>query len=256
MPSKVSQFQKFTMERIERSAIKGAPWNPRKLSDAAKRKISKGLKEIGLLGPVIVNKRTMQLVGGHQRLACLDALEGKGSYSLDVAMVALSEKRAKEAALLLNNADAMGEWDLKALHDMLPDLDIGLAGFDQVGLDLLFDGSEFSSLFGKKSQTPGTQAAVEALEAISSLSDDTEAPDDAETVKRKASADAVAEMRKTSKGMSVKEDTERYAVVIFNTRPERQAFMERLGLDPAGRYVTAAQLAPHLAQSTGKRSRH
>ena len=48
------------------------------------------------------------------------------------------------------------------------------------------------------------------------------------------------------RGMSAAEDTERFAVVIFNNRSEREDFVERLGLERSGRYITAAQLQPHL----------
>lgn len=260
----VSKHQRFKMERMPRSALSGAPWNPRTISDTAKRKLQENLKRVGLLAPITVNSETMQVVGGHQRLACLDALEGNPDYLLDVAMVKLTDKQAKEAALFLNNLEGQGEWDLAALASILPELNLDNTGFDQVALDIIFDGTEFSSMFGEKAQSPSAQSTFGELAAMSALRDNPAdvagssedddgdddgqpaAPeaDDTEGVKRKASADAVAEMRKTSKGMTVAEDTERFAVVIFNSRADREAWNARVGLDKGTRYVPYALIEP------------
>ena len=53
-------------------------------------------------------------------------------------------------------------------------------------------------------------------------------------------------MRKTSKGMTVAEDTERYSIIIFNSRKERELFNERIGVDKPTRYVPFALLEPSL----------
>lgn len=243
----VSEYQKFRVQRITRASIKKCPWNPRKISAAGKKKLKQVLKTFGLLEPLIVNRNTMNLVGGHQRLACIDALEGHEDYSLDVSMVELTEKQEKEANIFLNNGELTGEWDLPLLAQVLPEISIENAGFEPTTLDVIFDGTEFAPLFSVEAQAPQAQDSMKELAEMSGLGDE-EKPADAplsdQDVSRKASAEAVAEMRKSSKGMSVHEDTERYRVIIFNSRKEAEAWNESIGVDPSLRNI----LASHLAQ--------
>lgn len=193
----------------------------------------------------------MNLVGGHQRLACIDALEGNDQFLLDVSMVDLDDKQEREANLMLNNLELQGEWDLPLLAQVLPEISIDAAGFEPTTLDVIFDGTEFAPLFSVEAQSPTAQAAVAELQAISALEDAEPSPDapaSSQDVQRKASAEAVAEMRKSSKGMLIHEDTERYAVVIFDTRKDRDAWIEALGLEKGTRYVLGNQIVAHRKQ--------
>src|SRR3989304_6283669 len=126
----LTQFEGFVCEVRRRSELKNAPYNPRRISDAARKKLRNGIKKLKLLGPVQWNKRTGNLVGGHQRLSILDQMETKPDYLLTVAVVDLDEKQEKEANLLLNNWSAQGDWDPEKLNEMLPGLDLEATGFD------------------------------------------------------------------------------------------------------------------------------
>ena len=79
---------------IHRSTIKGAPYNPRRLGEAEKRKLRAGLKKHGLIGAsLIINERTGNLVGGHQRLESLDALAKTANYDIAVTVIDVDENR-------------------------------------------------------------------------------------------------------------------------------------------------------------------
>jgi hypothetical protein len=137
--AKRTRFQKFDAQDIHRSQIKNASYNPRVITDRAKKLIRENIKTNGLLGAIIWNETTGNIVGGHQRLAALDALEGSQSYMLTVDVVRLDEKTEKEQNVFLNNATAQGDWDLKALERMLSeDVNLENAGFSQSELYQLF----------------------------------------------------------------------------------------------------------------------
>ncbi len=161
-----SKFQRFDVERWHRSRIQGAPYNPRTLSDAARAKLRANLDVdaggVGLLDPLTVNRRTGNLVSGHQRLAILDALEGREDYSIDVSVVELSDKQEREQNIFFNQRGAQGDWDAKLLGQMLPGLSIAATGFDDVTLRPLFDTKAIDELLGVKRDRP-TLAYVEAL---------------------------------------------------------------------------------------------
>lgn len=124
------------VERIPVGRINPAPYNPRRAlssGDPEFEAISGSLNEFGLVEPLVWNKRTGTLIGGHQRLAVLKA---RGETEVDVSVVDLA--LAKEKALNLALNKIRGGWDEAKLATLLddllqePDLDLGITGF---GLD-------------------------------------------------------------------------------------------------------------------------
>jgi len=130
------------MGRVHRSKLLNAPYNPRHLDEAGRKRLKAVIKKHGLLEPLVWNKRTGHLVGGHQRIAQLDALEKSPDYELDVAVVDLSEKQEAEANVLLNNPSIQGEYDVDLLKGLGDEhgLDFKNLGFTEADLDLMFDG--------------------------------------------------------------------------------------------------------------------
>lgn len=152
---KKTEHQKYVVETWRRSQIREADYNPRVITDQSKKKLKEKMKAVGLLQPLVVNRRTCTLVSGHQRLASLDALErwkpdsGK-DYELDVSVIDVDDATEKELNVFFNNPSAMGEWNLDKLADLnLTDgIDFCDMGFEQYDIDMLFDGdSRFSQLF-------------------------------------------------------------------------------------------------------------
>ena len=136
-----NKYEKFDIELIKRCDIHGADYNPRKISEVAKKKLKKSLKEYGLVQPIVVNRRTMTIVSGHQRVTILDDVIGKDDYPLKVAMIDVDEKQEAILNVQLNNQNLMGEWDtfaLQDLHNIFPDIDFeGDFGFDESELDIM-----------------------------------------------------------------------------------------------------------------------
>jgi ParB-like nuclease domain len=122
--------QQFTMQTMHRKDLHDAPYNPRDIDDAARKKLKANLKRVGLLEPLVVNQRSGNVVSGHQRLALMDAIEGKSDYELDVAVVDLDEKTEKEQCAFMNNELAQGSFDVPKLADVLKVADFSLCGFD------------------------------------------------------------------------------------------------------------------------------
>ena len=148
--TKLSRFQKFDTETIHRGLLKGAPYNPRKIGNAARQKLTASLKDHGLIAPLVWNKRTGHLVSGHQRLSILDALEGADDYELTVAVIDVDEREEKVLNVQVNNESMMGEWDLDLLGALnLEDgISFGEMGFIDSDAELMFGGDErFTPLF-------------------------------------------------------------------------------------------------------------
>lgn len=116
-----------------------ATYNPRKsLKIEAKeefQKLKKSIKEFGYIEPIIYNKQTGVIVGGHQRLDALIALNYK---EVDCVEVDLSIEKEKALNIALNKIS--GYWDETKLDNLLKDLastdiDLSLTGFSDVDLE-------------------------------------------------------------------------------------------------------------------------
>lgn len=80
------------MENRKVSDIKPSPYNPRidlKEGDKEYEKIKNSIKEFGLVEPIVVNKLTGNIVGGHQRFKVIKEL---GYEEIPVSVVALDEQ--------------------------------------------------------------------------------------------------------------------------------------------------------------------
>jgi len=86
--------------------------------------------EFDLVEPLVVNKRTGNLVGGHQRLKVLKEL---GKTEVEAVIVDLPESREKALNIALNKAQ--GDWDLPKLKDLLQELDTGEFDIEMTGFD-------------------------------------------------------------------------------------------------------------------------
>lgn len=111
------------------------------------------IKTHGLVGTVIWNKRTGNIVGGHQRLKKIDQLEKSSDYLIEVTEVDIPEDKEKALNIMLNNRHAQGDWDLDLLRDCLEDLSAANIKFEEAGftqMDLMNFGDGFLPLFAEK----------------------------------------------------------------------------------------------------------
>ena len=128
-------------QRILRSQIDFAYYNPRRISEGNKKRLKKSLKEFGLVQDPIWNKRSGRLVGGHQRIELMDSEAHKKDYELDVKVVDLDDDAEFRLNVILNNAGAQGEFDYQAISDAAKDfgVDLGDLGFSSEDLVVNFD---------------------------------------------------------------------------------------------------------------------
>ena len=123
------------LSQVKVDELKFAPYNPRKMSREELEKLKRSITEFGYVEPIVVNKRTMHVVGGNQRLKVLKEL---GIETVDVVFVDLPLEKEKALNLALNRIQ--GEWDLERLKEILEELDdqtLLLTGFNEDEIDNL-----------------------------------------------------------------------------------------------------------------------
>lgn len=161
-----SKYQKFEMDMVGRDQIHGADYNPRVISEDARKRLRKMLAKHGLVQPLVWNRRTGNLVSGHQRLSALDSLERTQDYSLQVAVVDLNEREEKILNVQLNNPSMQGDWDMDKLIEMTEDSDIAPVefGFSDGDVAIMFgDDGMMDELMG---DAPGVTEAKDTLKEI------------------------------------------------------------------------------------------
>ncbi len=121
------------IQKVKINQINPAVFNPRidlQPNDPRYQGIARSIDTFGCVDPLVWNKRTQNLVGGHQRFKILKA---KGFDEIEVSVVDLSEEDEKALNLSLNKNQ--GDWDQKKLAHLLdemckmPDFDLGTTGF-------------------------------------------------------------------------------------------------------------------------------
>lgn len=169
-------------QRIQRSQIDFAHYNPRRISEGNKKRLKQSLKEFGLVQDPIWNKRSGRLVGGHQRIEIMDSESRGKSYDIDVKVVDLDDQQEARLNVLLNNQGAQGEFDFEAVKLMAEEfqLDLGDMGFSpqDLAVDFGFDSGldfEGSQDIGeakqhklehrRKGQQAGQDGSVDATDA-------------------------------------------------------------------------------------------
>lgn len=133
-------FGAMKLTRVPIDKLNPAAYNPRKMTEQQLAGLSESIERFGLVEPIVWNKRSGNVVGGHQRLAVIKA---QGFSHTDVVAVDLNEKDEKALNVTLNNRHIQGDWDDGLLQGLLREIlsEGGLekTEFDSLRLDELYD---------------------------------------------------------------------------------------------------------------------
>lgn len=129
------------IEKKQVTDLLPAEYNPRKElkpGDSEYEKLKRSLEQFGYVEPVIWNKTTGRVVGGHQRLR---VMKDMGLTEVECVVVELPEDKEKALNIALNKIS--GEWDKDKLALLISDLqgtdfDVSLTGFEPAEIDDLF----------------------------------------------------------------------------------------------------------------------
>ena len=129
----------MNIETIPLEQLQPAPYNPRVTLQPGMEgynRLTRSLEEFDLVQPLVWNRRTGHLVGGHQRAAILQT---KGVTETPCVVVDLDLDREKALNVALNNEKVGGDFDTAALADVLQslqasDIDETLTGFSEQDL--------------------------------------------------------------------------------------------------------------------------
>ncbi len=139
----------MVIERKHTADLIPADYNPRKdlkPGDAEYEKLKRSIEQFGYVEPVIWNKTTGFVVGGHQRLKVLLDM---GITEVECVVVEMDGEKEKALNIALNKIS--GEWDKEKLALLIADLqgadfDVSLTGFEPAEIDSLFKDAQQSKV--------------------------------------------------------------------------------------------------------------
>ena len=223
----LSKYIKSESVELNRSAIHFAGYNPRKIDEEARKTLKRGIKKYGLVGGIVVNKKTgMTLVSGHQRLSVMDELQKYPE----------NDYRIRVDVINVNNPNAMGTWDFDALAQIIPDIDWKAAGLtdadlNMIGVDYLLQTEEESSV---------ADALEDLMAPVTEQREAEKAERQAE--KQLERAEKVAHMKEVKQ--QVKEAAQKqaegmdaYVMLSFDTYEAKAAFCMRFGYDADMKFI-------------------
>lgn len=122
--------------------INPAPYNPRKTlkpGDEEYEALKRSIDKFTLVEPLVVNKTTGTLIGGHQRL---NVMKDLGMTEAEVVIVEVDEQTEKLMNIALNKVEGETDYEkLEKLFDEITPEDIQFTGYT---------GEELVALFGEK----------------------------------------------------------------------------------------------------------
>ena len=254
MQNKVSQSETVV---VKRSEISPADYNPRKLSDEARKKLKANIKANGLIGGLVYNEQTKNLVSGHQRLSIADEINKynpetkENDYEIKIEKISVDLKKEKELNIWFNSASVQGTYDYKKLAQIFPDIDADLAGLDDVDLSMIeveipnaeeIIIPEFNPQIEKKEKAE--KAAIER-EQDNSKSTPTESANDMTEEEKIAHVKAIKE--KVKQGASFEGDP--YFTVSFSDYDSKAQFLESIGLNPDDKFIKGEEMADKIAEA-------
>lgn len=243
----LNKYFKSQTQELNRSQIHLSDYNPRTITKEGKNALKKSIKLYGIVGGIVVNKRTnYTIVGGHQKITILDELNNfpTNDYTIRAEVVDIDEKTEKQLNITLNNPNVGGEWDYDALRKIIPDIDYKDAGLtdadlSMIGVDFLFQtekenniNDELNDMMAdvneEHQQELQQRKEQRALEnAANELLDRQERIAKVKEVKAQVKAEAEEKAAQM----------EAYIMLSFNTFEAKAEFCQKYGYDPTDKFI-------------------
>ena len=153
------------ISKIKLIDIEPADYNPRTITEEAKKKLRNSIETFGLVEPIIINTKNNRIVSGHQRYQILiDMLMEEDNlaerefdylvkddygYIFDFQQLQIkNEDYEKALNIVLNNTNLMGDYNYEKLSNLLEELEFNgfnleFTGFDDFEVDSLNFSNDF-----------------------------------------------------------------------------------------------------------------
>jgi hypothetical protein len=137
-----AMFQIHPTVMVRVADLNPAAYNPRKITPEKFEALKESIKHDGFLEPIVVQKKGLRIIGGHQRLKAVKEIcveESVATPELPCIVLDINDKGAKRLNIKLNKIQ--GEFEARMLGELLvdlyedkklaaPEVDFGMLGFE------------------------------------------------------------------------------------------------------------------------------
>jgi len=236
-------LQDYVVDNIHRSLINEAVYNPRVINDQNYKDLKRSLKKIHLREPLIWNKQTGTLVGGHQRLRIMDEEwerkngAGNRDYKLTVVVLDIPLKEEIELNIAFNNPRLMGDYDIGKMNEILssdtmPTLDFDIAGIKDEDLEMFGINMDLDNI-----TNDFVESAISDFESIKEQKKEEVTPE--------AKEERIQAVKDTKKGQA-KNEVDTYVTITFSSQQAKHDFMERIEQEPKQLFIKGELLVKKL----------
>lgn len=255
MENKVKQSE---TKILKRSEITPSDYNPRTITDEARKALKKNIKENGIIGGMVWNKQTGNLVSGHQKLSIADEInkyQDGNDYEIKVEVVDVDLKKEKELNVFFNSKAVQGQMDYKKLAQIFPDIDASLAGLDDVDISMIEIELPTDIEIEIPSFNPQSEKEEKAmLEKSITQELDNSKPAPATSVHKMEQE--MSEEEKIAHVKAIKEKVKEGAVyegdpyftISFDSYDNKVQFLESLGFNPDDKFIKGEEFADKIMQ--------
>jgi len=122
------------LEKIKIEKLEPAAYNPRQISTKQYKDLKESITKFGIVDPLIVNKNSYTIVGGHQRYKICKEL---GYKEIGCIILDLDKEQERELNIRLNKNT--GEFDMDILANEFDIEELTDWGFKEIDLDINID---------------------------------------------------------------------------------------------------------------------
>lgn len=253
---------------INRSQITPAPYNPRSITEEARKALKKNIKDNGIIGGMVWNEKTGNLVSGHQKLNIADEVnkynpETKANdYQLKVEVINVDDKKEKELNIFFNSKAVQGEMDYKKLAEIYNDIDAGLAGLDDIDISMIeveipeIEEVHDFEIPSFEPQKEKLEKAIQEKSIAQELNNTVYHNSDGIHDVEKKEADEMSAEEKKAAVKAIKEkvkegsvlDGDPYFTVSFDSYDNKVQFLEMFGYDQDEKFIKGEEFAEKISQ--------
>ena len=228
----------------------------------ARKNLKANLKRVGLLGGIVWNEVTGNLVSGHQRISVIDEVNKynpdtrTNDYLIRVEVVHMDEKTEKEQNIFMNNRSVQGDFDSDMLKDMLDGIDYSLAGLNDFDLNMLGIGDlDFSindDIWRKEDILDDSLSAIDEATKEGKENKDINRSNNFYEDSKENQIVRHNEVQKIKDRISNQNSFEKdngmlsYVVLSFNSPSERANFMKMFGYGFEVRYIDGKEFMDRI----------
>lgn len=239
---KIKAVKQAGFDTVLRSEIHLPDYNPRKIDGAAADKLRKQIREDGLVDTIVINKRTMNVVGGNQRTAQLDKIykyvPGQSDYKINVQTIDVDERTEIRINARLNNPDAAGEYDASKVLQLVTDFEM-----DPLK-DMNFDRDTFDIFVNESGFDNPLDDITEIIKDVRKTSNDTGLPQEPKSsLQNIKKTDMEKREEENTRGNSEYMEKDDYILtIVFNSNQEKWSFLEKIGKPSKEKFIKGSKL--------------